>query len=170
MKNKIAGYALFLFVLSLGLNACKIYSFTGTTLSKDIKSISIKNFTMSTAGGPQNLSLNLNEKLKEYYQRNTDLKIKPENGDLLLEGSIIGYELSPVSATSGDKAAMNRLTVRLEVRFQNKLNEAENFEKEFSFFQDFPQGNTLTQVEPSLVPKILDQLILNIFTETAAKW
>ena len=113
---------------------------------------------------------NFTEKLKEYYQRNTSLKLKPNDADLLLEGTITGYELTPVSATSSDKAALNRLTIRVEARFVNTKNEAENFEKEFSFYQDFPQEQTLTQVEGSLVPKIIDQLVLNIFNDTAAQW
>lgn len=149
---------------------CKIYSFTGTTLKDDLKTITIQNVTMGTAGGPANLTLTFTEKLKEYYQRNTSLKLKPNDADLLLESTIVGYELTPVSATSSDKAALNRLTIRIEVRFVNAKYEEENFEKEFSFYQDFPQEQNLSQVESSLVPKIIDQLVLNIFTDTAAQW
>ncbi len=125
---------------------------------------------MGTAGGPQNLALSFNEKLKEYYQRNTSLKLRPAEGDLYIDGSITGYELSPVSATASDKAALNRLTIRVEVRFLNKLDETQNFEKEFSFYQDFPQEQSLTEAEGALIPRILDQLVLNIFNDTAAQW
>ncbi|WP_337040500.1 LptE family protein [Emticicia sp. 17c] len=161
-----------LLLLSVGFlsNACKIYSFTGTTLSSDLKTITIQTFVMNTAGGPANLTLTFTEKLKEYYQRNTSLKLKPTNGDLYLEGAITGYELTPVAATASDKAALNRLTIRVEVRFVNSQNEDESFEKEFSFYKDFPQDQTLTQVEGSLVPQILDQLVLDIFNNTAAQW
>lgn len=156
------------FLVSLG--SCRSYSFTGTNLSEDLKTFSIANFTMGTAGGPANMAFSFNEKLKEYYQRNTSLKFKSGDGDLHLEGTIISYELTPVSATAGDKAAVNRLTITVEVRYANKIKEEENFEREFSFYQDFPQEQSLTQVEPNLVPKILDQLVLNIFNATAASW
>jgi Lipopolysaccharide-assembly len=149
---------------------CKVYSFTGTTLKADLKTITIQNVVMGTAGGPANLTLTFTEKLKEYYQRNTSLKLKPNDADLLLESTIVGYELTPVSATSSDKAALNRLTIRVEVRFVNAKYEEEGFEKEFPFYQDFPQEQNLSQVENSLVPKIIDQLVLNIFTDTAAQW
>lgn len=172
MKKTLNSYFILAFLLlnSSFLIGCKIYSFTGTTLSSDLKTITIQNVTMGTAGGPANLTLTFTEKLKEYYQRNTSLKLKPNDADLLLESTIVGYELTPVSATSSDKAALNRLTIRVEVRFVNTKKEEENFEKEFSFYQDFPQEQTLTQVEGSLVPKIIDQLVLNIFTDTAAQW
>lgn len=158
------------FYICFFLSSCKIYSFTGTTLSSELKTITIQNFVMNTAGGPANLTLTFTEKLKEYYQRNTSLKLKPNDADLLLEGSITGYELTPVSATSSDKAALNRLTIRIEVRFTNSKDEEQNFEKEFSFYQDFPQEQNLSQVEGTLVPKIIDQIVLNIFNDTAAQW
>jgi hypothetical protein len=171
-KMKINGFAKVLFALFMVvfITGCKIYSFTGTTLSPDLKTFSIQNFQMAAAGGPQNMGLTFNEKLKEYYQRNTNLKFKNTDGDIHLEGSIIAYELTPVSATAGDRAAMNRLTITVEVKFVNKTSEQESFEKEFSFYQDFPQEQSLTQAEPVLVPKILDQLVLNIFNSTAASW
>lgn len=116
------------------------------------------------------MTLSFNEKLKEYYQRNTSLKLRPEEGDLILDGAIVGYELTPVSATASDKAALNRLSIRVEVAFTNRLSPDEDFDKEFSFFEDFSQEQSLSDVEERIVPKILDQLVLNIFTETAAKW
>lgn len=167
LKTKLAICLLFSAAL---VSSCGVYSFTGTTLSDDIKTITIRNFAMVTAGGPQNMSLSFNEKLKEYYQRNTSLKLRPEEGDLILDGAIVGYELTPVSATASDKAALNRLTVRIEVSFTNRLTPEEDFDKEFSFYEDFSQEQSLSDVEGRLVPKILDQIVLNIFTETAAQW
>lgn len=166
--SKITRVVGFLFLTLM--MSCRIYSFTGTTLSSDLKTLTIQNFTMATAGGPQNLTLTFNEKLKEYYQRNTSLKLKPADGDLYLDGAITGYELTPVSTTASDKAALNRLTIRVEVQFRNRLDEEQNFEKEFSFYQDFPQEQSLTDAEGVIVPKIIDQLILNIFNDTAAQW
>ncbi len=133
--------------------------------------MTINNFVMNTAGGPANLSLNLTEKLKEYYQRNTSLKLKPGgDADLLLEGSIVGYELSPVAPTAADQAALNRLTITVQARFANNKDETQNFDQTFSFFRDFPQSQTLTQVESSLVPQILDQIVLDVFNRSAGDW
>lgn len=92
---------------------------------------------METAGGPANLSLELNEKLKEYFQRNTSLKINNKNPDLLIEGSIVGYELTPQAPTGDDKAGLNRITLRVQFRLTNRLDEDKNFEQEFSFIKIF---------------------------------
>jgi hypothetical protein len=125
---------------------------------------------METAGGPANLSLEINEKLKEYFQRNTSLKINTKNPDLTIEGSIVGYELTPQAPTGDDKAGLNRITLRVQFRLTNRLDEDKNFEQEFSFYQDFPQSQTLTQVEKTLIPKLVDQIILDLFNKIAGDW
>ncbi len=159
-------------LLAYLLTGCGVYSFTGkSTLSSDVKSFSIQDITLSAPSSYATISQELTEKLKEYYQRNTKLKQMAQGGDIQIEGSIVDYRTDGVaSSASGDKAAMNRLTVVVEVVFSNKFNEADNFEKDFSFYLDYPQNQTLTEAEPSLVPKILDQLVLNIFGDTVAKW
>jgi hypothetical protein len=125
---------------------------------------------METAGGPSNLSLSINEKLKEYFQRNSTLKITSQNPDLQIEGTIVGYDLTPQAPTSDDKAGLNRLTLRVQFQLTNRLDETKNFDQEFSFYQDFPQNQTLSQVEKALIPKLTDQIILDLFNKIAGDW
>ena len=150
------------------LSSC--YSFKGASLDPNLKTIQISNIRMETAGGPANLSLVINEKLKEYFQRNTSLKINNKNPDLQIEGSIIGYELTPQAPTGDDKAGLNRLTLTIQFRLINRLDEDKNFEQEFSFYQDFPQNQTLPQVEKEIIPKLVDQIILDLFNKIAGDW
>ncbi|GAB3334940.1 hypothetical protein GCM10027299_43540 [Larkinella ripae] len=150
--------------------SCGKYSFTGTTLDPNIKTITVNTFTTSAAGGPANLPLQFTEKLKEYYQRYTSMKVVPNNGDIVLEGSISGYDVLPVAATASDQAAQNRLQVTVQVRFSNSKDETKNFDQPFSFYQDFPANQTLSQSESRILPKIQDQLVLDIFNKTAADW
>jgi hypothetical protein len=165
-KNWI-NLCLFLGILFL-LSSC--YSFKGASLDPNLKTIEISNIRMETAGGPANLSLEINEKLKEYFQRNTSLKITNKNPDLQIEGSIIGYELTPQAPTGDDKAGLNRLTLTIQFRLINRLDEDKNFEQEFSFYQDFPQNQTLPQVEKEIIPKLVDQIILDLFNKIAGDW
>jgi len=164
MCNKILIY-LFGFLF---LSSC--YSFNGASLSQDLKTIQINNIRMETAGGPTNLGLTINEKVKEYFQRNTTLKIINQNPDLLIEGTITGYEMTPQAPTSDDKAGLNRLTLKIQFSLVNRLDDTKNFDQEFSFYQDFPQNQTLTQVEKGLIPKLVDQIILDLFNKIAGDW
>ncbi len=139
-------------------------------MSADLKTIQINNIRLEIAGGPSNLSLTVNEKLKEYFQRNTTLKLVNQNPDLLIEGTIVGYELTPQAPTTDDKAGLNRLTLKILFNVVNRLDDSKNFEQEFSFYQDFPQNQTLSQVEKNLIPKLSDQIILDLFNKIAGDW
>jgi hypothetical protein len=159
------------------------YTFRGSSISPELKNIQIANFAMNTSGGPANMALSMSEKTKEYFQRNSGLKLVSINPDLQLEGSITGFEVSPVAPTvssgsssfsnsqqSTDRGGLNRLTITVQVRFTNNKDETKNFDQSFTFYADFPQNQTITQVESSLVPKILDQLVLDIFNKAAGDW
>lgn len=173
MKNinsKFLFISINLLIICLLISGCGTYSFKGSTLSADLKTIAISNFTLAAAGGPANLGNTITEKVKEYYQRNTQLKLKPTNTDLMLEGSVVGYDLSPQAPTSQDKAGLNRLTITIQVKFSNNKDEEKNFDQNFSFYADFNQTQTLSQVESKLIPIILDQIILDIFNKSAGDW
>jgi Lipopolysaccharide-assembly len=163
MKN-IFKILLVIFVLQ----SC--YSFRGISLDPALKTFYIPNMNMQAAGAPPNLSLEFTEKLREYFQRNTSLKVNVQKPDLLFEGTITGYEMVPQAPTSSDKAGLNRLIVRVQMKVTNAQSEEKGYDQEFSFFQDFPQNQSLTQVERELYPRILDQLTIEIFNKTAGDW
>lgn len=155
---------------SFFLSGCGIYSFSGTNLSPDLKTFTVLNFTMGTAGGPANLPQKLTEQLKEYFQKNTSLTILPSGGDLILEGSITGYDVAPAATTANDQAGLNRLNVTVQVRFTNGKDETKNFDQSFTYYADFPQDQTLNQNEARLLPTIQENLIQQIFNKSAADW
>jgi hypothetical protein len=168
-----------LVVLSLGLSACSIkYSFTGTNINYElVKSFSVENFFNDSGGGPANMEQRFTEALKEYYQRNTQLELIRNNGDLQFSGSIVRYSLSPQSVVSSgdpnlpDRAGQMRLTIAVEVEYINMSNEEENKKQTFTFFQDYdPRSVTLLDVENQLVEDIFETIIQDIFTATVANW
>ncbi len=170
----IGGNKYLLFCLMCGLSiwvaGCGVYSFTGTNLADNIKTFTVLNFNTGVAGGPANLPNQVNEKLKEYFQRNTSLTLIPSGGDLILEGTLTGYDVLPVAPTASDQAGFNRLQVTVQIRFTNTKDETKDFDQAFSFYADFPQTQTLPQNESRLLPTILDQIVQNIFNKSAADW
>ncbi|WP_378410092.1 LptE family protein [Rhodocytophaga aerolata] len=142
------------------------------SLSPDVQTISVSNFINNSGGGPANITQNFTERVKEYFQQNSTLKIYQPDGtaDLLLEGAITGYDVTPIAPTEGQFAALNRLTVRVQVKFTNTKDETQNFDSPFSFYADFDQSRTLTSVENELLTVIFDQIVLDIFNKSVANW
>lgn len=166
-------FPIFIFaLLAIGLNSCGVYSFTGASIPPDVRTISFQSFLDNSGGGPPTLSQNFTEKIKEFYQRNTNLAIVADQGDLQLEGTIVAYNLTPIAPQAGanESAALNRLTISVKTKFVNLKNEEQNFENTFTAYEDFPQSRSLSQEESRLIEIISDRIILDIFNKSVANW
>ena len=76
-----------------------------------------------------------------------------------------------MTATADQKAAENRLTIEVNVRFTNKNKETDNFEKRFTFFYDYPATTQLTGTTLDTAIKIIfERITQDIFNESLAKW
>ena len=156
------------------VSGCGVYSLTGTSISPDIKTISIKNYVNETGLGPARLGQNFTEKLKEYFLQNTNLRLVKSDGDLQLEGSVVGYTLGPVGAQQGasqvQTGQQNRLTIRIKTKFTNTKDETVNYEKEFYHYEDFAVGQSLSSVETEKVDLVTDRIVFDTFNASVANW
>jgi hypothetical protein len=92
------------------------------------------------------------------------------NGDLLYEGEIVEYRVSPMTATAEQRAAQNRLSISVLVRFFNKTKEEADFERRFSFFYDYPANSQLSSVRDEAHQIIFERLTQDIFNASLADW
>jgi len=162
-----------LFVLAFN-SGCGVYSFTGTSISAE--TISIINFYNEADRGPPNMSQTFSDKMRDYFQQNTNLALIPEDGELQFEGTVVGYRLSPLAPTSSgdpevaDVAALTRLTITIKVSYVNITDDEFDFDRNFSFYADYKNDIVLTTVEDLLIDEIFDQIILDIFNASVANW
>lgn len=166
---------LILFICLVLLNSCGIYSFSGASTAA--KSITVEQFFNNTDLAPASLAPNFTNKLKDYYQRNSSLKVVPDNGELLVNGVITEYRINPIAPVSSggsqtiDAAALTRLTISVKLNYVDGLEPKNNFkDKTFSFYADFPNTEILTNVQEGLEKKIFDQILIDIFNATVANW
>ncbi len=159
------------------ISGCGVYTLSGATLSPDIQTISIQSFYNDSDGGPPNMGQLFTDQVRDYFQQNTSLSLTPDEGHLQLEGSVTGYRLSPVAATAAqgrnltDASALTRLTITVKVSYVDTTNEENEFNRSFSFFEDFDNTtNNLSDVENELLNRIFEQIILDIFNATVANW
>ncbi|MFD2999112.1 LptE family protein [Pontibacter toksunensis] len=160
-------------LLLLLCSGCGIYSFTGTTISPDIKSISIQNFENLTGEGPANLTLVVTNQFTDYYRRNTNLTVMQSEGDLQLEGQIVSFNYSPAAIQregQNDIAGLNRLTLSVQVRFTNTVQPDKDFDRTFTISQDFPQDLDITQLSTAQIEQLSERLVTDVFNKTVADW
>jgi len=161
----------FVLLVSLLMFGCKInYSFTGANLSPEIKTFTVYYFPNRARLINPTLSQTFTEQLKEKLQRQTSLDELADNGDIEFEGQITGYEVRPMSIQKDDLAAQNRLTITIKLKYSNSKEPEQSFEQSFSSFEDFDSAASLSDIESSLVPEIVEKLLEDIFNATIANW
>ena len=157
-------------LLSLCLHSCGIYTFSGASIPAEAKTVSVQYFPNNAQLVNPLLSNTLTNALNDMFVNQTTLQSVAQNGDLALEGEITGYSTSPIAITGDQTAAMNRLTVTVNVRFTNKYDESKDFEQKFSQYQDYPSNQDLSSVQDVLVEQIVEDLCQDIFNKAGVHW
>ncbi|RTQ51455.1 hypothetical protein EJV47_06535 [Hymenobacter gummosus] len=159
----------------LPLAGCGVYSFTGTNLDPSIENFSVAVFQNNASNGPSFLSQRFTEDMKDYFLRNTTLKLVPRDGHLQFEGQIVAYDFAPaaIQSTSGqDQAGINRLTIQIRVKFTNLKDPKQDFEQTFQSNADFAASTNIQSIlnDPVANRRITDRIITDVFNKSAANW
>ncbi len=170
MKNKIIIRIIGLLSTLLICTSCGIYSFSGTSIQPDVKTVTINYFEYKALTVNPNLSSLLTEKMKEKFKNLTRLSEVELDGDLEIEGSITNYTVTSIAVTANEVAAQNRLTVSVNIKFTNRKYPEENFTRSFSAYSDYDSSNNLDAVESSLTEEIVEKLCEDIFNASVANW
>jgi hypothetical protein len=151
--------------------SCRVnYSFTGASISPDIKSISIQYFANNAPLVVPTLARSFTEALRDYFTSQTNLVLVNSGGDLSIEGAITGYSVQPAAIQGNETAGLNRVTITVNVKFVNRKNEKQNFDQNFSRYQDYSSTKDLNAVQDQLIKDINDQLVQDIFNKSMVNW
>jgi hypothetical protein len=153
------------------VQSCGIYSFTGTSIQPDVKTVTINYFEYQALKVNPSLSNDLTVALQDKFLKLTKLEQVEMEGDLEIIGAITGYDVKATAVTANESVAQNRLTVTVKVSFVNRKFPEDNFDdKSFSAYQDFDAMQSLESVEATLCEDIVEQLCEDIFNATVAQW
>lgn len=151
------------------------YSMTGSSVTA--KTISISEFYNNTDLGQANMGQTFTNQLKNYIIQNSNLAVVIEEGELQMEGEIVGYAPLPIAPTATgnpddiNRASSTRLTITVKATYINTLDESMSFkDKTFSFYKDFPNDQNLADVEEQYTRQIFERIVNDIFNASIANW
>lgn len=180
MKRSFVTRSLTLVALSVVtfLSGCGVsvqYSMTGA--STDAKTITIGEFYNNADLGPANMGQTLTNDIKNYFVQNSSLSVVQEEGELILEGEVVNFALSPIAPVSTGNpeditnASSTRLTITVRATYINTLDDKMSFkDKTFSFYKDFPNDLNVADVEEQYTKQIFERIINDIFNASVANW
>ncbi|RTY90938.1 LptE family protein [Flavobacterium sp. GT3R68] len=152
------------------LSSCSVYNFTGTG-KIDAKTFQVNPFQNNATLVEPGIERTFTLRLQELIQNQTNLNLTNFNGDLVYEGEIVDYRISPMTATADQRAAQNRLSITVNVTFTNKKKETDNFEKKFTFYKDYDGTEQLVGAKlTEVLDFIFERITQDIFNDSLAKW
>lgn len=156
-------------VLLFTTTGCGVYSFTGASI--DGSTINIHTLENRARNVVPTLSPALTSKIRSRILSQTGLApVNTDEADYDISGDITQYSVSVTGVQNTQTASQNRLTIAIQVKFKNRLDEKANFTETFTRFADFSATQTLQSVESRLVEDIGEQLANDIFNKAFVNW
>lgn len=146
------------------------YSFSGTSIQPDVKTVTIHYFDYKALKVNPTLSNDITEALKDKFRKMTKLEQVEMDGDLEVSGEVTGYEVRASAVTADEVAAQNRLTVTCKLKFTNRKYPEDDVEQSFSAYSDYDSTNPLDAVEATLCEEIVEKLVEDMFNACVAQW
>ena len=168
MKKNI----IILLLLLISVSSCRIsYSFRTASIDYDLtKTLQIAHFVNQAPLVYPPLEQRFNEEMKDMFTRNTRLQLVNQNGDMEIEGEIVGYELTPMAVQEDAFASETRLTMTVRMRFRNNKIDAPEIEERISANRTFPSNTVFDSVQDQLINELIKEIVDQIFNATMANW
>lgn len=157
-------------LLTTNFTSCVSYSFSGASIPPQAKTATVKTFPNNASLINPTLSNQLTEELRTKIQSQSNLSLVDYSGDLAFEGEITQYFTQPIAIQGNQTAALNRLTITINVRYTNRFDEKQNFEQSFSRYLDYDSQKNLSEVESELVRQISELLVEDIYNKAFVNW
>ena len=155
----------------LWLTGCTVsYSFTPPASVGTAKSFSVEVFEARAPLSTTQSAQTFTETLRDLLQAQTPLDQQRSEGDVQFAGEITAFDVQPVAIQANETAALNRLTMAVQVRYTNATDKTKDMEFSVSRFADYNSSQDLTTVEAALVEEISKQLAQDIFDRTLGNW
>jgi hypothetical protein len=146
------------------------YTTSGASIPAEASTFSVAYFQNNAQLAQPALSQKITDAIIDKISSQTRLKFTNGIGDLHFEGEIVGYDTRPEAIQANETAAMNRLTITINVRFQNRIDPTKDFETRFSRFPQYSSSPSLANVENNLIDLINAELVEDVFNRALVNW
>lgn len=163
---------LLILIFSLFLTqGCKVtYSFSGASLSEEVKTLSVQYFQNRASLVQPGLSQLITDELADKCRAQTNKEFVSDIGDVNFEGEITDYRTVPQTVSGNATAAINRFTIAVKVKFTNSIQPEYSFEQTFTRYEDYDSTQEFSKVEEELSEKIVEQIVEDIFNKAFVNW
>lgn len=159
----------FIFCISL-LSFSSCYSFKGISISPDVKTFKIEQVVDQTYQAPATYPVDFSEALTNKIRKESSLNLNNQNPDVIFKCKVTSFNVASQAPIPGVTSAINRLSVTMEVEFNNTKDEKLNWKSSFIRYQDFDAMKNFSTEQEHLIKEINLLLVDDIFNKAFTNW
>lgn len=142
-KNKVWFPAMLLLIAALLINftGCCTYSFTGSSVPKHLKTVSIPIAEDRSGSGIPGLRESLTQQLISQFIDDNSLQVTDRTkADAIVECTIVSFTDAPSIVGAGETIDQRRVTINVQVVYKDLVKRVTVFDKNFSNYGDYEPG------------------------------
>jgi hypothetical protein len=145
-----------------------VYSFSGSSVPKHLKTIAIPLFEDQSGFGEPGLGESFTTTLINLFVNDNSLEMAERNtADSILEGSIVTVQDAPSIISPGEQVTTRRVTINVHVTYQDLKLRKKVWEKNFSNWGEYiTSSETRTVALTQAVTKVTEDILI----ETVSGW
>ncbi len=170
-KSKYFGLHFLILLVFFTVTACKVkYSFSGASISTEVKTVTVQFFPNRARLVNPTLSQQFTDALMDKVKGQTSLIFMENGGDVTFEGEITDYKTNYLAVTAQEISAMTRFTIAIRIKYTNIIDEGQDFDRIFTRYKDYDSTLDLSDVEEDLVTAIIEDITEDAFNAAFVNW
>lgn len=162
-------YLFVLFALA-NLISCS-YSFSGASVPSHLKTINILIFADRSGSSEFNLGDRLTKQLIQRFVNDNTLQVSDKaNSNSILDGTVTSFTDAPLVVSGGENVTKRRVTLTVRVIFKDSVKKTTVFEKNFSYFGDYPVLGDITTVRKQAIDLAIEKIAEDILLGVVSNW
>ncbi len=165
-------FPVLLVALLIGISGCISYSFTGTSIPSDVRTIYIPFFPDRSQSGLGDLSDRLNRALINRFVNQSRLSLNndQDESDAFVEGAIQTYVNRPFSIGGDEQANLNEIQITVRATFQYTSDDEPLWTKNFTGSATYDVLENPVDGEIAAAETALQQISNNMFNDAVSSW
>lgn len=146
------------------------FNFTGGSVDTSLETLFVDQFTNEADVVIPYLAQEVGIQLQDRFLSQSRLTLTTGAADVVLGGAVTRFTVAPVAIQGENRAAQNRLTIAVRVKFDNNVDPKASWEQTFSGFVDFDATEEFSSVEREKIGLVLEQITQDVFSKSIGKW
>lgn len=154
------------------LTGCIQYSFTGTSIPSDVRTIYISFFPDNSTSGLGDLSDRLNNALVNRFVNQSRLSLTNDEGGAhsTMNGTIQSYSVRPFSIGGDQQANLNEVRITVNATFKFAKDDDPVYSKSFTGSATYNVREDPVDGEIEAAEEALQQIANNAFNDAVSDW